>query len=244
MKPKPERPDSDMSSTPRRSKMGRPPRVSAQAIIEAAIDIGLEQVTLKQVADRLGVVTSALYRHVQSREELVRLAAFRLMLSRNLPQPGDKVLAHWAVLATGYAESLFGALTSEPQLINELMEGRLGPEVEIDFLEQFLAALAQHGIREAEGIRLYRKIAMLTIGAAVGAVAVNVAESKNMPRGSAVEAVLAERKGSELPHVRRALKEYLNLDRQQWRPALNDFLKSFAVATGQTLPRSVSRMLQ
>ena len=45
-------PSSDASAVPR---VGRPPRVNAQAIIEAAIAIGLEGVTLKQVADRLGV---------------------------------------------------------------------------------------------------------------------------------------------------------------------------------------------
>ena len=45
-----------------------------QAVIDAAIEIGLDQVTLKQVAERIGVAPATLYMHVGNRDELVRLA--------------------------------------------------------------------------------------------------------------------------------------------------------------------------
>ncbi|MGH8453857.1 MAG: TetR family transcriptional regulator, partial [Nevskiales bacterium] len=137
------------TGTPR---LGRPPRVNAQAIIQAAIEIGLDGVTLKQVADRLGVAVPTLYRHVRNRDELVRLAAFQITLSRALPaDPG----AHWSELARRYAESLFESFLAEPQLIGELLKGRLGPHAEVDVLEQFLAALAPHGFSAAEGAQLF-----------------------------------------------------------------------------------------
>ena len=65
-------------------RVGRPPRVQAPDIIAAAIEIGLDKVTLKQVADRLGVGIATLYRHVRNRDELVRLAAFRVALTSRL----------------------------------------------------------------------------------------------------------------------------------------------------------------
>src|SRR5438445_6863012 len=123
-------------------RVGRPPRVNAQAIITAAIEIGLEEVTLKQVADRLDVGVATLYRHVHSRDEMVRLAAFQLTLARGMP---EGAAGHWSEVATRYAETLFESFIAEPQLIGELLKGRIGPHAEVDVLEQFLGAMSQHG---------------------------------------------------------------------------------------------------
>ena len=78
-----------------------------------------------------------LYRHVRSRDELVRLAAFQLTLSRACRKAGR------ALVGAGerYAESLFASFVAEPQLIGELLKGRLGPHAEVDVLEQFLRRL-------------------------------------------------------------------------------------------------------
>ena len=44
-------------------------------IVAAAHELGLERLTLRAVADHLGVSISALYHHVSSKEDLMRLAA-------------------------------------------------------------------------------------------------------------------------------------------------------------------------
>lgn len=217
----------DNAPAKRAPQVGRPPRVNVQDIIAAAIDIGLEGVTLKQVADRLGVAVPTLYRHVRNRDELVRLAAFRVALTRQLPESSE---GHWTGLAIDYARSLFDSLVAEPQLIHELMKGRLGPDVELDFLEQFLAALERHGIDAGEGIRLHRAIAMLTIGAAVGVIAVSSSRAEARDRSEAMRLALGERGNDELPHVRRGLDTYLDMDPEQWLPALADLLTGFEAA--------------
>ncbi len=218
------------------ARVGRPPRVSAQAIIEAAVAIGLEKVTLKQVADRLGVAVATLYRHVRNRDELVRLAAFRVALTRRLPPADAGGSMHWSQIATGFAESLHECFTREPQLLYELSKGRLGPDVEVDFLEQFLAALAPHGFTAAEGIRLHHAIAMLAIGASAGALALGAAQAAGAPMQQAIEHMLAERDAAELPHLRTALDQYLNIDPRSWLAALHDLLVGVAAARGETLP--------
>lgn len=221
-------------STPR---PGRPARVNAKAIIQAAIDIGLEGVTLKQVADRLGVAVPTLYRHVRNRADLVRLAAFQITLNRALPQhPG----AHWAELALRYAESLFESFLNEPQLIGELLKGRLGPHAEVDVLEQFLDALAPHGFSEEEGAQLFHAIGMVTIGAAAGSIGRAASNAAQEPWTAEMRRTLAERDPEELPRVRRVLPALLEVRQIPWKHVLKHLLTGIAAARGEKLPPEFS----
>ncbi len=217
-------------------RVGRPPRVNAQAIIEAAIELGLDRVTLKQVADHLGVGVATLYRHVRSRDELLRMAAFRVVLSRRMPRSQAGQPVHWAEVAIGFAASLYETFASQPQLIHEMARGRIGPDAEVDFLEQFLAELKQHGFSAPESIRLHHALAMMAIGAAAGAVSLSAAVAAGQPHDQALRRVLAERDADELPEVRAAAGEYLNIHPEQWVLSLRDLLAGFALARGETLP--------
>jgi AcrR family transcriptional regulator len=221
------------TGVPRTTRPGRPARVNARAIIQAAIDIGLEGVTLKQVADRLGVAVPTLYRHVRSRDELVRLAAFQITLARVLP---DSTGAHWSDLAHRYAESLFESFMAEPQLIGELLKGRLGPHAEVDVLEQFLAALAPHGFTPEQGARLFHAIGMVTIGAAAGSIGKAASDAAGQPWTAETRRTLAERDPDELPRVRRVLPALLEVEMIPWKHALHRLLAGIAAERGEKLP--------
>ncbi|HZP10863.1 MAG TPA: helix-turn-helix domain-containing protein [Nevskiaceae bacterium] len=216
------------------ARVGRPPRVSVAAIIEAAREIGLERVTLKEIADKLGVALATLYRHVKNRDELVRLAAFEAALERRLP---DSTHAHWTELATRYAETLFESFVAEPQMIAELLKGRIGPHAEVDVLEQFLTEIAKHGFSEEEGVRLFHAIGTLTIGAAAGAIGWNASRSAGTPWTDSLRRTLAERDADELPRVRRVLPRGIDTNPHQWRPALDALLAGIAAQRGQDLKR-------
>jgi AcrR family transcriptional regulator len=219
------------------ARVGRPPSVNVAAIIAAAQEIGLEHVTLRQVADRLGVSLATLYRHVRSRDEMVRLAAFQITLSRALPESAD---AHWSELAVRYAESLFESFLAEPQLISELLRGRLGPHAEVDVLEQFLAAMSRHGFSTLEGVQLFHAIGMVTIGAAAGAIGLKASTSAGAPWGAAMQQTLAARDGSELAQVRRVLPAALDADTIPWLPTLHRLLAGIAAARGESLPAALT----
>lgn len=220
----------DAAATPR---VGRPPRVNAQAIIEAAAEIGLENVTLKQVADRLGVGVATLYRHVSSRDEMVRLAAFQLTLRRVLPESSA---AHWSELATRYAESLYESFLAEPQLIGELLKGRLGPHAEVDVLEQFLTAMSRHGFSTLEGVQLFHAIGMVTIGGAAGQIGLQASDAAGAPWRTSIKRTLAERDRSELPQVRQVLPAALEYRTIPWLPTLQKLLAGIAASRGESLP--------
>lgn len=58
-----------------RRPVGRPARLSRDQVVAAAIDVGIENLTMAAVADRLNTSHQALYRWVRNRDELVALVA-------------------------------------------------------------------------------------------------------------------------------------------------------------------------
>ncbi|WP_436777821.1 TetR/AcrR family transcriptional regulator [Yinghuangia sp. YIM S09857] len=69
----------------------RRPPVTAEAIVDAALDIvdteGLEALSMRGVAQRLGTGAATLYAHVQNKEELVELVLDRVNGEVRLPEP-------------------------------------------------------------------------------------------------------------------------------------------------------------
>ena len=207
-----------------------------QAILEAALALGLDQLTMKAVADRLGVGISTLYQYVKNRDELVQLAALNQAMTRTPPENSGQ---HWAELAVQYAQDLMDTLTREPRLIVELMRGGLGPRVEADVLEHFLTAMHAHGFEPEQGVRLYRSISMVTIGGAVGALSIEGHRERGTTHPAEIQRVLSERDTDELPLTRAAVREYQREDRQIWLAALHDLLSAVAKARGEVLPASL-----
>jgi AcrR family transcriptional regulator len=222
-------------------RVGRPPRLNTPAIIAAALKIGLDKVSFKQLAARLGVNVATLYRYVRNRNELVRLAAFQLTLSRRLP---DQEYVHWSHLALRYAEEMFESFTKEPELVAALLKGSIGPQVEIDVLDQFLGAMSRYGFSPDQGLRLHRAIGIMTMGAATGAIGVKARQAAGTPWEVEILRTLIERADSDLPNVRLALREYLNFDEWRWLLSLQHLLTGIAAERGEELPAPQGRVAQ
>jgi AcrR family transcriptional regulator len=78
---------------PTARRRGRPPRVSREQIVLAAIDLLEEHpddhLTMAGVAARVGVSPMALYRHFQDRDELVDEVVAHVLAERNAAIPRD-----------------------------------------------------------------------------------------------------------------------------------------------------------
>jgi len=220
-------------------RVGRPPRLSTQAIIAAALEIGLDKVSFKQLAARLEVNVATIYRYVRNRSELLRLAAFQLTLGRRLP---DQEHAHWSQLAMRYAEEMFESFMKEPELVAELLKGSIGPHVEMDVLDQFLGAMSRYGFSPEEGLLLHRAIGTFTIGAATGVIAVRARQAAGTPWHVEIRRTLIERADSDLPYVRQAMSEYLNFDEWHWLLPLHQLLAGIAAERGEELPTPQGRL--
>jgi len=218
---------------------GRPPSVSTQAIIEAALDIGLDKVSFRQLAERLDVNVATIYRYVRNRAELLRLAAFQLTLNRRMPEAAH---AHWSQLAMRYAEEMFESFLKEPELVAELLRGGLGPHVEMDVLDQFLGAMAPYGFSPEEALVLHRAVGTITIGAATGVIALRSREAAGKPWHVEIRRTLVERADGDLPNVRRAISAYLEYDEWHWLQPLHQMLAGIAAERGEELPPPQGRL--
>lgn len=82
---------------------GRPRVLSRERIVtmarRIADDEGLDALTVRRVAQRLGTGQASLYRHIEDRDELLRLlaedVALRLPAPKDHPDPGERVIGQW-----------------------------------------------------------------------------------------------------------------------------------------------------
>lgn len=214
-------------------RVGRPPSVTVPQIVAMALELGLDNLSLKQVADQLGIGLATLYRHVGTRDELLRLASFELMLRRQAPAAAS---AHWSEVALQYAETLLQSFLAEPQLITELQRGRLGPHAEVDLLEQFLGVITRHGFSIDEGVSLFHALGTVVVGTATGMTGNRAAEAAGEPWKIETRRVLGARDDDELPLVRRAYPQFVDPGIAQWRFTVRSLLAGVAAARGETLP--------
>lgn len=87
------------SGTTAGRKTGPKPRFTRDDVVDAAIALGLDTFTLAQVARRIGVVTSAVYRRFDSRDDLLEACLSRAVSTMAAPSTGmswQQVCRLWA----------------------------------------------------------------------------------------------------------------------------------------------------
>jgi AcrR family transcriptional regulator len=125
------------------TKLGRPARLSRERIVSAALRSDLNGLTMRELASRLEVSHSALYRWVADRDELFDLIS-EVMVERILPTTKPTVdgwrdwLAQlaWAMHDEFLAVPGYAAHVARPHRHNPDSFGRLRDQV----IEAFLAA--------------------------------------------------------------------------------------------------------
>jgi AcrR family transcriptional regulator len=213
--------------------MGRPSRITRTAIVDAALVIGIDDVTMTSVAERLGVSIGALYRHVHNRDELLRLVADAQL--RELLAPKD-VGQHWAALARAYAAMLFESFAGQPGLILEYANGGFPPESEVDGIERYLEAMHLRGFTAAEAVSLMRDMRAVALGAAFVATAMRSVDAR-IGADAAIDAAFAGRGVDELVLLRSASADYRRIVAQPgWEETIDRMLAAVAAERGETLP--------
>jgi AcrR family transcriptional regulator len=96
---------------------GRPP-VGLGRIVDAAIEIlddeGADALSMRSLATRLGSSTATIYRHVDSKDELVAYIVDRILGQARL---GDVASESWQVACRAGARGLYRTLTQHPNAI-------------------------------------------------------------------------------------------------------------------------------
>jgi AcrR family transcriptional regulator len=137
-------------SSERRSR-GPKPALSVDRIVRAAIEVadaeGLAALSMRKVADRLGVGTMSLYRYVPGKDELLDL-----MLDAVLPDPATLAQepGEWRARLESFARAAWRLFHEHPwMLLASQRHPVMGPR-EMAGLESLLAAVAGIGLDEHE----------------------------------------------------------------------------------------------
>lgn len=145
-------------------RVGRPSLVDRERIAIAAAEIGLSDLTMRSVAERLGVSVTTLYYHVRDLEDLKKLVAQRSAERHEVPVAADQ---HWAEWLAEWAEHSRAAFAAEPGLLEHFLNGSLALGDIKANLEAIVAFLEQQGFSPAEALAAHALVSSCAIGAAV-----------------------------------------------------------------------------
>jgi AcrR family transcriptional regulator len=143
---------------------GRPRTLTLDAILDAACEIGLDQIEMALVAARLGTGVATLYGYVDNKSHLVRLAAERLRGRDRIEDRGQS----WQDVLRDYAGMLFSLLCEWPRLLQHMMDGEVGDVSDLENADAVLKLLIDRGVPAKKALSMYYAVNQLVIGAVVG----------------------------------------------------------------------------
>jgi AcrR family transcriptional regulator len=218
----------DAPAAAAKRKTGRPARLDRDMIAKAAGEIGLGQVTMRAVADRLGVSIPGLYHYVNGRADLLRLAAEQLAQRIAVPQDDSQ---HWAVWLYQWGEHVHAGFTAEPDFLEQFMHGTMGVDLMVDNIEIVVGFLVSRGFSPREAYAAYNSVTSCAIGAAVGDI--RERDSQRAGRSTPAEQarLVAERGASELPNLAEIVADGAPM-RPPFRQQVATMLAGIAVRRG------------
>ena len=197
-----------VSTAPTRRRPGRPARLSREQIVESAVAIadggGLEAVTMRTVAHRLGAEAMSLYRHVANKEDLVDGMIDLVYGEIELPDPA----APWPDALRARAISARAALVRHPWSI-ALMESRTRPgPMNLRHHEALLGVLVRFEYSAAGATRIVNILDSYTYGFALQEASLPVATPEAL--AEAMPDLLAQLPTGEYPLLARAAQEFMD----------------------------------
>ncbi|XVQ08293.1 TetR family transcriptional regulator [Spirillospora sp. CA-255316] len=184
-------------------RVGRPPRIDRAAIARAAGELPLEELTMRSVAERLGVSVAGLYHHVSGRDELLRLAAEQSGLRMTLPRDEGQ---HWAAWCYQWADYTRRAFVADPELLKQYIDGALGATVMADHIEAAIGLCVRQGFSEQDAFDLYELVSECALGGAISEIRDGRDARAGEPLDLGLRRVLAGRPAGGMPRIRRLLE--------------------------------------
>jgi AcrR family transcriptional regulator len=223
--------DTPPPAGPVRRRVGRPPQIDRQAIAEAARAVGLANLTLKAVADHLGVSVAGLYHHIRGKDDLLRLAAERTAADSEVPLDHGQ---HWAEWLAEWAVYNYDAFVTEPLLVDQFLAGAINTESIAGTTDAILGTLVRQGFTIAEANAAYQLTSSCALGSALKAI--RHARSRAAGRSEIAELyqVLDEHEPGDLPYLRQYLVLMLTDKPHGFAAALGTALSGIAVTRGES----------
>lgn len=188
-----------MTNLADRPKIGRPPRLDRAMIARAAYEIGLDRVTMKAVAERLGVSVPGLYHHVEGRDDLMRLGAEYSAAQIQVPVDHGQ---HWTAWLLEWARYSHDAFVGQPALLGQFLNGSLGVERMVTHVDAVVGVLTRQGFSPTEAMDAYELVSACAVGVAVSEIRAVEAARSGRPVLAEYHRVLASEPDDAYPNLR------------------------------------------
>ncbi len=151
-----------MADASRAPDRGRPPRVTAEGIARALLEIRGHEPNLAEVAERLDVGRATLYSHVRGQQALRRFAQNALLEDWE-PAPVAPG-THWSVWARDYAGEIRSKLADYPYLADVMSGTRSDLPGQVIHTERVMSRLVDLGLPADEAFLLLRCLVVMVVG--------------------------------------------------------------------------------
>lgn len=185
---------------------GRPQLIDMPRILEAALEMGVDNLTMHGVARKLGVSPPALYRYVSSREALLDACMDHFCSHIVMPDPE----LHWRPYLTAMGRAFRQALHDTPGASNYGF--KIGPTTPAAFhiINSALGVLRRDGFGARDAFTAYSLVIDHAMTSVQKEERMAVLEAQNGPGGYRILQLKPE-EISDLPHLAQALSEWLSL---------------------------------
>lgn len=144
--------------------MPRPPRIDRATVLAATLELadtkGLAAVSMRAVADRLGVTPMALYRHVGDKQQLLDGLVEQLLLELPLPEAA----LPWRDRLGAMASAMRATARRHPDVFPLLLQRPAATPGALRVREIVYQALREAGVDEAGVPRAERMLSTFVIG--------------------------------------------------------------------------------
>ena len=185
---------------PGKPRVGRRPRIDRMMIARAASEVGLDNLTMKAVADFLGVSVAGLYHHVEGREDLIRLGAE--YSAARIPVPIDHG-QHWTAWLLEWAHFVHDAFVTQPALLGQYLSGSIAVDRMVPHMDAMFGVLSRQGFSPVEAFEAYGLVNDCALGSAVAEIRQMKSPGTHRQPFSEYSGILAEQPNDALPHLRR-----------------------------------------
>jgi len=132
----------------------------AVTAMEMIDEVGVEKLTMRAVAARLGVSAMALYHHVEDKDELLRLVGDVVLGRIELPDPDS---GDWRELFTSISMAAVDALLEVPGLSSVLLSSKMLPNAR-RLVKFCIHQFERGGLSSAAAQEVYAGMQTLVLG--------------------------------------------------------------------------------
>ncbi|WP_230304397.1 MULTISPECIES: TetR/AcrR family transcriptional regulator [unclassified Rhodococcus (in: high G+C Gram-positive bacteria)] len=150
-------PAADGSATPPRKGRGRPPSLTEDQIVDAALEViraeGLDALSMRRLSQQLGRSQMAAYSYVADKRELLDLVARRTLADVRIP---DEAAGSWDARLRLLIDGIDSQLRRNPGIAGLLLQRMLHADRRL--LDAFMSILLSAGLREPQVLLSYAMI--------------------------------------------------------------------------------------